>query len=103
MYGRNADLLDHSCKPPHWLKVSQKELNGYTNYSAQIQTQTLKTVYSGTPFYSGPLGTTKDCPDYEGVLISGLDNVLWESIKNHLDPVACVHNRGVSAQFRGLD
>ena len=45
--------------------------------------------------------------------MSGVEDVLWQSMGNHLVPVACVHIRGVFAmqgsglegclQFRGLD
>ena len=48
-----------------------------------------------------------------GVLISRVEDVLWQSIGNHLVPVSCVYIREVSAiqgsglegclQFRGLD
>ena len=49
------------------------------------------------PLYSGHLGTKKGCPDYQNVLISGVEDVLWQSMENHLVPLACVHNREVSA------
>ena len=39
----------------------------------------------------------KGCPDYQNVLISGVEDVLWQSMENHLVPLACVHNREVSA------
>ena len=38
-----------------------------------------KTMYSGT-LYFGHLGTGNDCPDYAGVLISGVEAVLHHSI-----------------------
>ena len=51
------------------------------------------------------LGTRKDCPDYECVLNSGVEFVLWQSIEIHLVPVACVLlYREVSAlQQSGLE
>ena len=52
------------------------------------------------PFYSLHLGTRKDCPDNRGVLNSGVEVVLWQSIVNHLVQVSCVHSRGCP-QFRG--
>ena len=52
--------------------------------------------YSGA-LYSRHHGTRDDCPDYRNVLISGVKDVLWQSMVNHLVPVACVHIRGVSA------
>ena len=54
--------------------------------------------YYGTP---GHLGARKDCPDYWGALILGVEDVLWQNIESHLVPVACVHNRGVSAIIQG--
>ena len=67
-------------------------------------------------FSEAPLGhlrNRKDCPNNSGVLISGVEDVLYQSITDHLVPAECVHNRGVSAiqgaglegclQFRGLD
>ena len=39
--------------------------------------------------YSGHLGTGKDCPDYECVLISGAEAVLCQSTRSEA-PVACV-------------
>ena len=45
--------------------------------------------------FSGHLGTRRDCRDYRGVLISGVEDVAWQSIENHLVTVACVHDRGV--------
>ena len=50
--------------------------------------------------YFRQLGTGGDC--HEGVLISGVEALLYQSIVNYLVPVACVHNRGVSA-IQGLD
>ena len=36
--------------------------------------------------------------------ISGVRDVLWQSMESHLAPVACVHIRGVSAiQEAGLE
>ena len=56
------------------------------------------------PLYSGHLRTRRDCPDYEGILISGVEGVLWESMENPLVPGACVHICGVSAiQGSGLE
>ena len=48
------------------------------------------------PLYSRHLGNRKNCPDYRGVLISGVEDVLWQIIVNHKIPVACVHFGGVS-------
>ena len=83
-----------------------------------------KTMYSGT-LYFGHLGTGNDCPDYAGVLISGVEAVLHHSIVGYyvgswdMCPyyIAVLNSgvwiRGVSAiqgsglegclQFRGLD
>ena len=56
------------------------------------------------PPCSAHLGTGKDRPEYGGVFISGVENVLWQSIVNHLVPVTCVHIREVSAiEGWGLD
>ena len=33
-----------------------------------------------------------DCPDYRGVLISGVEDVLWFIVLDYLVPVAGVHN-----------
>ena len=49
------------------------------------------------PLYSGHLGTEKGCPDYSNVLISTVGDVLWQSMENHLVPLACVLSREVSA------
>ena len=58
--------------------------------------------YTAEPLYSGQLETRKDCPDYEDVLILEVEVVLWQSTKNHLVSLACVHNRGCP-QFRVLE
>ena len=69
--------------------------------------------YSGL-LYSEHLGTRKDYQNYRGVLISGVEDIIWLIIiLDHLVPVTCVHIRGVSAnqgsrlegclQFRSLD
>ena len=39
----------------------------------------------------GPEGTHCPAADYQGVLTSGVEDVLWQSIGNHLVPVVCVH------------
>ena len=44
------------------------------------------------PLYSGHLWTRMDCPDYRGVLISGVEDVLWFIVLDYLVPVAGVHN-----------
>ena len=41
-------------------------------------------VYNTEPYYLGHLGSRKNCPDYRGVLISGVEDVLGPSIANHL-------------------
>ena len=57
-------------------------------------------MYGGT-HYSTHFGTKIDCPDYEVVLDSGAEYVLW-----HLVPVACVCIRGAftiqGSGFRGV-
>ena len=59
-------------------------------------------MYCGTPLF-GHLGIRRDCPDYENVLVSGVKDVLWQSMGSHLVRVGCVHIRGVSAiQGSGL-
>ena len=59
--------------------------------------------YSTKNLYSG-YSWRKDCPDYLGVLISGVEGVLWLITVDYLVPVACVHIRGVSGiQGSGLE
>ena len=49
------------------------------------------------------LGTeSMHCPDYRGVLISGVGDVLWFIIGEYLVPVVCVHIRGVSPIHAGV-
>ena len=56
------------------------------------------------PLYSGHFGTRQNCLDYSGVLISGVKDVLYHRIVNHLVPVARVHIRGMLAtQGSGLE
>ena len=47
------------------------------------------TASAEEPLTFGHLGTKMDCPDYEGVLVSGVEDVLWQSMENHWVPVAC--------------
>ena len=50
------------------------------NCNAAANTHTVETLYSGH------LGTKKGCPDYQDVLISGLEDVLLQSMENNLVP-----------------
>lgn len=52
-------------------------------------------LHTAILLYSGHLGTGKYCPDYWGVLISGIEKVLWDVDRIIWVPVACVHVRGV--------
>ena len=59
---------------------------------------------SEEPLYYGHLGTRKDCPHCWGVLISGVEDVLWLIIAKHIVPVVCFIIRMVSAlQEAGLE
>ena len=43
-------------------------------------------------------------PDYQGILITGVGDVLWLIVVEYLVPLVCVHIRGVSPiQGLGLD
>ena len=46
-------------------------VEGYTTPSCNITKQT----FTVDPLYSGHLGTRRDCPDNEDVLISGVEDV----------------------------
>ena len=57
------------------------------------------------PSFPDTLGL-EDSSDCEDVLISGVEDVLYQNIVNHLVPVVhvCVHTRGVSVvQVSGLE
>ena len=79
--------------------MSACQLTRQTNACVRIiPRKTHVRMYTRTvePLYFGHLGTRKDCPDYQGVLISGVEDVLWLVIMDHLAPVACL-------QLKGLD
>ena len=86
--------IPHTLGPVQWSPLCRTPWDQYSGplFSGHLGTSTVE------PLYSGHFGTRKDSPDYEGVLISVVKDELWQSIciTNHLVPVACVHNRGVS-------
>ena len=83
--------------PVQWTPLFRTPWDQYSGplYSGHLGISTVD------PLYSTHLGTRKNCPDYQGVLISGAEDVLWLIKVNYLVPVACVHIRGCP-QFRGL-
>ena len=59
-------------------------------------------TYTVEHLYSGHLRTKKDCPDYEVVLISGVEDVLWQALWNIWFQWYVSTLEGC-LQFRGLD